>query len=120
HGNTSALSDSQLPQDSRETKSMHKPKNKREQPAPFHISTAKNIFHTNVNNRGRDDRFHNLAGDVHNIEGRQRECERMCECETGDNLRNRNKTFANDEQRKEKQQMIVADQNVFNAENEEF
>ena len=94
---------------------MDQPETEREQPAPSRFASSDQIFHAHVNDRTRDHWFNDPTGEDHSVQRRHRQCDRMRDRETGDDLERRPESLCHDQQREQKQQMIIAGENVPHA-----
>ena len=100
---------------------MNQPKDERKQGASADSLVApEDVFYADVENRRGDRGFDKTAWQVDQAESGERKSQRMRSRETGDEERGAAARFADDEQPEEEEQVIVARENMANAQEEKL
>src|SRR5262249_46974009 len=100
----------------REPEAMNQAKAQRDGPTPLRILAPPQVLDTHVHDRQRNQRLDQAARRGHHAERGERERERVRERKTADNRQNAAWPPAHDQQPKQEQEVIVARQNVLDAE----
>ena len=94
---------------------MNQAEREGQQPAAFRVVAAKEVFDSDVYNRGSDEGFDNAPGELDEAESCNGQRDRVCDGEAGDDFDGGRKIASDDEKTEKEEQMIVTGPDVFDA-----
>ena len=112
--------DTQVTQHGREAEAVDESKCEREHPTIFWIAAPQQVFHADINDGCGDEWLGVFGGQSEYVECRDGQRDGMGERERGDDRECRLERARDDQQPEQKQQMIVARADVFDAELEKI
>lgn len=98
---------------------MDQSEDQREGTAQFNIHVAAKVFHADKDDACCDERFDNPCGDLNYIQSGESKRHRVRDGETSDDRQHRFDALTRDKESEKKKKVIVAGEDVFDAEMEE-